>query len=432
MENPVVVGNSNLILATTIFILTYTAIVTEKVNRAVVSLLAAALMVLLGVLTQEKAIEGIDFNTIGLLVGMMVIVGISQKTGMFQYVAIKSAKLVKGEPWGVLVMLSLVTAVFSAFLDNVTTVLLIIPVTILITDELKVNPYPFLVTQVFASNIGGTATLIGDPPNIIIGSAVGLTFMDFVWNVAPVIPIIMVVTLIPIRLIYGEQLRVSEEQKKRVMEFKAEEAIEDPRLLKKSLFILGLTISGFILQRQLELEPATIALFGAALLLLLSGEDFHSILEKVEWTTIFFFVGLFIVVHGIEEAGLITLLANKMLGFTGGDMTKTTILIIWLSAIASAIVDNIPFVVTMIPLIKDMGVAMGGGVDITPLWWALSLGACLGGNGTIIGASANVLVSGMSERAGYPIGFFRFMRLAFPLMIMSIVISTIYVYWRYL
>lgn len=427
-----VVKDSNLILATAVFILTYAVIVTEKVNRAVVSLLASALMVFLGVLTQEKAIEGIDFNTIGLLVGMMMIVGISQKTGMFQYVAIKSARLVRGEPWGILVMLSVVTAVFSALLDNVTTVLLIIPVTILITDELKISPYPFIVAQIFASNIGGTATLIGDPPNILIGSAVGLTFMDFVWNVAPVIPVIMVVTLIPLRLIYGKQLRVSEEQKRRIMEFKEEEAIEDPMLLKRCLFVLGLTICGFLLQGPLGLEAATIALFGGALLLLISGVDFHHALERVEWTTIFFFVGLFIVVHGIEEAGLITLLASKMLVLTGGDMTKTAILVIWLSAIASAIVDNIPFVATMIPLIKDMGTAMGGPEAIMPLWWALSLGACLGGNGTIIGASANVIVAGMIEKAGYPIGFLRFMLLAFPLMIISIVISTVYVYLRYL
>ncbi|MBI5287069.1 MAG: ArsB/NhaD family transporter, partial [Deltaproteobacteria bacterium] len=338
----------------------------------------------------------------------------------------------KGEPWRVLVMLSVVTAILSAFLDNVTTVLLIIPVTILITDELKVSPYPFIITQILASNIGGTATLIGDPPNIMIGSAVGLTFMDFVWNVGPVIPVIMVATLIPLRFIYGKQFRVSEEQKKRIMEFKEEEAIENPGLLKKSLFVLGLVITCFILQRPLGLESATIALFGAALLLLISGEDFHNTLEKIEWTTIFFFIGLFVVVHGLVEVGLITLLAQKMLGFTGGDMTKTTILIIWLSAIASAIVDNIPFVATMIPLIKDMSGAMGGPEAIMPLWWALSLGACLGGNGTIIGASANVIVAGLSERAGYPIGFFRFMAIAFPLMIMSIIISTIYVYWRYL
>lgn len=424
--------NIPMILAALVFAGVYAVLVLEKFNRAVVSLLGACILIFLGVLNQEQAIQGIDFNTIGLLVGMMLIVAISQKTGMFQYLAIKSAKAVKGEPWRVLVMLSIVTASLSALLDNVTTVLLIVPVTLVITDELKLHPYPFLFTQIFASNIGGTATLIGDPPNIMIGSAVGLTFMDFVINVAPIIPVIMFATFLPLKFIYGKKMQVSEEDKKRIMAFKEEEAITDSRLLKKCLFVLGIVILGFFFHGLLHLESATIALFGAALLLMITNSEVHDVFGRVEWVTIFFFTGLFIIVAGLVETGVIKLLAEKMVDLTGGDLSSTTILILWVSAIASAIVDNIPFVATMIPMIKEMGMTMGGADKILPLWWALSLGACLGGNGSIIGASANVIVAGFSERAGYPIKFFKFMALAFPLMLISIVISTAYIWLRYL
>ncbi|MBI5683088.1 MAG: ArsB/NhaD family transporter [Deltaproteobacteria bacterium] len=424
--------NSHMLLAALVFAGVYAVLVLEKFNRAVVSLLGACVLIFLGVLNQEQAIHGVDFNTIGLLIGMMLIVAISQKTGMFQYLAIKSAKAVQGEPWRVLVMLSVVTAVLSALLDNVTTVLLIVPVTLVITDQLKLNPYPFLFTQIFASNIGGTATLIGDPPNIMIGSAVGLTFMDFVINVAPVIPIIIFATLLPLKFIYGRHMKVSDEDKKRIMEFKEEEAITDSKLLKKCLFVLGIVILGFFFHGLLHLESATIALFGAAILLMITNINVHEVFGQVEWGTIFFFTGLFIVVKGLVETGIIKLLAENMVHLTGGNLADTALLILWVSAIASAIVDNIPFVATMIPMIKEMGAEMGGADKILPLWWALSLGACLGGNGTIIGAFANVIVAGFSERAGYPIRFFKFMALAFPLMLISIVISTVYIWLRYL
>lgn len=424
--------NIPMILAALVFAGVYAVLVLEKFNRAVVSLLGACILIFLGVINQEQAIHGIDFNTIGLLVGMMIIVAISQKTGMFQYLAIKSAKAVKGEPWRVLVMLSVVTAGLSALLDNVTTVLLIVPVTLVITDELKLNPYPFLFTQIFASNIGGTATLIGDPPNIMIGSAVGLTFMDFVINVAPIIPVIMFATFLPLKFIYGSKMQVSEEDKNRIMAFREGEAITDSKLLKKCLFVLGIVILGFFFHGLLHLESATIALFGAALLLLITNIEVHEVFGRIEWVTIFFFIGLFVVVAGLVETGVIKLLAENMVHLTGGDLSNTTLLILWVSAIASAIIDNIPFVATMIPMIKEMGATMGGADKILPLWWALSLGACLGGNGTIIGASANVIVAGFSERAGYPIRFFKFMALAFPLMLISIIISTAYIYFRYL
>jgi Na+/H+ antiporter NhaD/arsenite permease-like protein len=420
------------IIAVSIFILVYGLLVWDRLNRAVVSLLGAGLLILLGVLTQEKAIHGIDFNTIGLLVGMMAIVTVCQKTGMFQYLAIKSAKLAGGEPWRILVYLSIITAVLSALLDNVTTVLLIAPITLLITDELGITPYPFLTAQILSSNIGGAATLIGDPPNIMIGSAVGLSFMDFVLNVGPVMPVVMVATFIILKLIYGRKLKVSVERKERIMQFKEAEALEEPVLLKKCLVILAAVITGFVIQDLVHIQPATTALFGAALLILISGDELHDVMGKVEWTTIFFFIGLFIVVHGLVEVGFIAMLSLRMLELTGGEIHAAANLILWVSAVASALIDNIPFVATMIPLIENMGPSFGGSEAILPLWWALSMGACLGGNGSIIGASANVIVAGFAARSGYPIGFFSFMKLAFPLMIMSILISNVYLYLRYL
>ncbi|MDJ0863421.1 MAG: ArsB/NhaD family transporter [Gammaproteobacteria bacterium] len=437
----VIFGWDPLWVSTILFIVTYAVIVTERVNRAIVSLLGAGLMITTGILNQEMAVRGVDFNTLGLLTGMMVIVAITRRCGVFQFVAVWSAKKVQARPWGILVMLSIVTAVFSALLDNVTTVLLIAPVTLLITEELKVNPYPFLFAEIFASNIGGTATLIGDPPNIMIGSAVGLSFNDFVVNLAPITPLILVLTLIIIYFIWGRSMRASPENRRRVMDFNELEAITDVRLLKQSLAVLALVILGFVMAHPLHLEPATIAMFGAALLLLLSNlpnnaeeqsENVHHTFGEVEWVTIFFFVGLFIVVHGIEHAGLLNILADKVLQLTGGDMTNTALAILWVSAVASAIVDNIPFVATMIPMINAMASTFGGADALMPLWWSLALGACLGGNGSLIGASANLIVAGFAERAGHRIRFLPFMFMAFPLMLMSIVIASGYVLLRFL
>jgi Na+/H+ antiporter NhaD/arsenite permease-like protein len=424
-----------------LFVATYAVIVSEKINRAIVSLLGAGLMIMLGVLNQETAISGIDFNTLGLLIGMMVIVAITKRSGIFQFIAVWSAKQVKASPWGILLMLSLVTAVFSALLDNVTTVLLIAPVTLLICHELDLTPYPFLFAEIFASNIGGTATLIGDPPNIMIGSAVGLTFNDFLFNLAPIVPVILLVTLGIIYLAWGRKLQASDDARSRIMKFRERDAITDTALLKQSLFVLFLVIGGFIMAHPLHLEPATVAMFGAALLLLLSNlknnaekqsENVHQVFGKVEWVTIFFFVGLFISVKGIEEAGLLEILADKALKLTGGDMTLTAMTILWVSAIASALVDNIPFVATMIPLIKSMAPTFGGAENLAPLWWSLALGACLGGNGSLVGASANLIVAGLAERSGHRIRFLPFMAAAFPLMLLSILIASLYIYFRYL
>ena len=424
-----------------LFVVTYAVVMSERVNRAIVALLAAGLMIFAGVLTQEAAIDGVDFNTLGLLTGMMVIVAVTKRSGVFQYLAIWSAKKVQARPWGILVMLTLVTALLSAFLDNVTTVLLIAPVTLLIAEELRVSPYPFLFSEIFASNIGGTATLIGDPPNIMIGSAVDLTFNDFVMNLSPVVLVVLLVTLVPIYLIWGRKMHAEPQYRERVMRFDEREAITDPRLLKQSLSVLALVLTAFVLAHPLHLEPATIAMFGGALLLLLANwphgadeqaRNVHHAFTEVEWVTIFFFVGLFIVVHGLDSTGLLRMLAEWLVGVTGGDLTVTSLSILWVSAVASAVVDNIPFVATMIPLIKSMAPTFGGPEGLMPLWWSLSLGACLGGNGTLVGASANLIVAGLAERAGQPIRFVPFLLAAFPLMLLSIVISTAYVYLRYL
>lgn len=439
--NHVIFGLDPTWVAVSLLLVVYGVIMAEKFNRAVLSLLGAGLMILCGVITQEQAVAGIDFNTIGLLTGMMVIVAISQKTGMFQYVAIKSAKMVKGEPWGILVMLSIVTAVFSALLDNVTTVLLIAPVTLLITDALGIKPYPFLFAQIFASNIGGTATLIGDPPNIMIGSAANLSFYDFLVNLAPITPLIMLMTMVVIWFMFGKGLHATEEAKALIMQFNENDAIKDIPLLKKSLFVLFCVIAGFTVAHTYHLEPATIAMFGAAALLLLQtwGQDLHSkdhayegIMAEVEWTTIFFFVGLFIIVTGVEHTGVIEMMAHKTLELTGGDFAATAGAILWVSAIASALIDNIPFVATMIPLIESMAPTFGGAEALVPLWWALALGACLGGNGSLIGASANLIVAGFAQRAGHPIAFLIFMKHAFLLMLMSIAVAHVYLYMRYL
>ncbi|MET0085209.1 MAG: ArsB/NhaD family transporter [Sedimenticola sp.] len=424
-----------------LFVTTYLVIVTERVNRAIVALLGGTLMILTGVLNQYAALQGEDLNTLGLLTGMMVIVAITRRSGVFQFVAIWSAKKVRAEPWGIMLMLSLFTALFSALLDNVTTVLLIAPVTLLICQELKVPPYPYLFAEILSSNIGGAATLIGDPPNIMIGSAVHLSFNDFLLNLAPIVPVIMLITLTIIWVVWGRKLQTDEESKQRVMGFNENSAITDIRLLKQSLFVLALVILGFTLAHQLHLEPATIAIFGAAFLLLITNlfksaesqsKNVHASFAEVEWVTIFFFVGLFILVHGIEQVGMLDIFAKAISDLTGGDLVYTAMTILWGSAIFSTLVDNIPFVATMIPVIKNMAPVFGGADQLEPLWWSLALGACLGGNGSLIGASANLIVAGYAERAGFPIRFLPFMLMAFPMMLISIMVSSVYIYFRYL
>ena len=427
-------------VSTCVLAITYATIMSEKVNRSIVALVGAGVMILAGVLDQDEAIKGIDWNTIGLLTGMMILVSISRRSGMFQYLAIWSAKAAKAHPAGILFILQITTAVLSAFLDNVTTVLLIVPVTLAICSTLKVPAYPYLFAEIFASNIGGTATLIGDPPNILIGSQVGLTFNDFVFHLTPVIVIVMVVQAVIIHFIWGKDLTASHDAEARVMAMNAADSILDWMLLKQSLAILGLVMIAFVVARPLHLEPATIAMLGAAMLMLLdnwthqtekAAHNIHQTFGDVEWITIFFFIGLFVVVHGVDASGLLNLLANKLVAATGGDMAHAGYAILWSSAVLSAIVDNIPFVATMIPLIKNMALAFGGADHIQPLWWCLSLGACLGGNGTLIGASANLTVAGIGDRNGVPFSFITYTLYAFPMMIVSVAICHVYVWWRY-
>ncbi len=420
------------IIAIGVFLVTYAFIVTEKIHRTIIAMTGGILMVLLGIVGQEKALEHIDFNTIGLLTGMMIIVAITAETGLFNFIAIWAAKKVKGSPLKILIVLSVITAIGSAFLDNVTTVLLMVPVTFSITRQLRVNPIPFLITEIIASNIGGTSTLIGDPPNIMIGSAVKeLTFMAFINNLTAISFLILFVNIAILAFLYRKQMKTSEELKANLMDLDEKEEIVDKKLLIKSLITLFVTIVGFFIHQIVQVESATVALAGAFLLLLLTGEKYlDKAFHKVEWTTIFFFIGLFVLVSGLIETGVISLLAKYAVSLTGGDVKATSILILWISALASAFIDNIPFVATMIPMINEMG-SMGI-TNLDPLWWSLSLGADLGGNGTLVGASANVIVAGLAAKEGYPISFGKFLLVAFPLMILSVLISTVYVYLRYL
>jgi Na+/H+ antiporter NhaD/arsenite permease-like protein len=413
-----------------LFVIVYGIIISEKVHRTIIALFGAALLLVLGILAQQEAINYIDFNTIGLLAGMMIIVGITRKSGIFEYMAVKAAHRAGGDPVKILIALSVVTAVASAFLDNVTTVLLIVPVTISICEALDINPVPIFIAEILSSNIGGTATLIGDPPNIMIGSAANLGFLDFVYNLTPVIILIFIATIWLLKIIFKNQLNTTEENKAKIKAMNPSDAIKDPVLLKKSLTVVAIVILGFILHQSLGLESATIAMAGAALLLLITRDDPDEILKTVEWATLFFFIGLFIMVGGLEKVGIIEKMAREAVSLTHGNLKATTILLLWFSAIASAFIDNIPFVATFIPLIKEIGQISH--MSIAPLWWALSLGACLGGNGTIIGASANVVVSGISARHGHPITFLGYMKIAFPLMLVSIIISMIYLWVFYL
>jgi len=431
--------------ATVIFVLAYVVIVSEKIHKTIVAIVGASLMLVLKILEQHEAFHveefGIDWNVIFLLISMMVIINLMRPTGIFEYIAIKSAKWGKGEPFRIMVIFALVTAVLSALLDNVTTVLLITPVTLLIADALEVDPIPYLISCALASNIGGTATLIGDPPNIMIASKAQLDFMDFIYHLTPIVVVMMVFYLFAIKFIWGRKLRTRNELKQRIMQMNENEAIKDPLMLKKSLIVLAMVLTGFVLHGMLHFQPATIALFGAGLLLLLSGtHEPHHILAEVEWPTIFFFMGLFVIVGGVVKVGLIKWMSIQVLALTQGNLLATSMVVMWFSAFASAIVDNIPYVATMNPLIIDMarqiwpnetGVALLQHADLMPLWWSLALGACLGGNGSAIGASANVIVVGMSEKAGKRISFMKFMAYGMPIMILTVAISTVYVWLRY-
>ena len=436
----VIFGLDAKILSTAILIISYLILFTEKLNRAVVALFGAVVMILTGVLTQETAIKGIDFNTLALLIGMMIIVGIAEKSGMFQYVAVWSAKKVKASPRGLMIVFGIVTAVFSALLDNVTTVLLVAPVTFQITRKLKINPYPYLIMEIFASNIGGTATLIGDPPNILIGSALQLSFMDFVYELTPIVAAAMLVLIIAFDLIWGRKMVALEKSKQAVMHLNEKDTITDSVLLVKSLAVLLAVIIGFMAAEHFHIANGTIAILGAVILLMLytwgnsHSDREHKVEEAfglVDWTTIFFFAGLFAIVYGLEESGVLALMGNKFIEITDGSIEKAAMIVVWMSAFVSTAIDNIPFVATMIPMIKSMEASLGGREAMMPVWWALSLGACFGGNGSLIAASANVIVAGMAQREGHPIHFLRFLLWSIPVMLISVLMAAVYLHLRW-
>lgn len=416
--------------AIVIFVIVYGLIIWEKVHRMIVAMAGGLAMLLLGFLDQDTAVtHDIDFNTIGLLIGMMIIVAITRRSGVFEAVAIWAARAARGSPLALLVLLSVITAAASAILDNVTTVLLIVPVTFTLVDKLEVPATPFLMAEILASNIGGTATLIGDPPNIMIGSATGLDFAAFFINLAPVVAVIMALIIALLAVLYRRDLTADAQKRQRLLSLRPSTMIKDWLLLRRSLAVLALTMLGFMLHGMLHLESATIALSGAVMLLAVSREEPEDVLLHVEWPTLFFFVGLFVLVGGLKAAGVINALARWSIGITGGEVQALAFTTLWLSAFASAFIDNIPFVATMIPLLQEMGNIAG--INAPAIWWSLALGACLGGNGTLIGASANVIVAGLAEKNACPISFRRFFAVGFPLMLLSIAVAHVYVWWRY-
>ncbi len=416
------------IIALAIFVAVIAVIVSEKLHRAACALIGAMLLVLIGILEPAEALGFIDFNTIGVLIGMMMFVAVVKNSGIFEYLAVKAARIAKGNPWRIMVYFMIITAVLSAFLDNVTTVLLIGPMTFSICKTLELNPIPFLMTQIISSNVGGTATLIGDPPNIMLGSAADITFLQFILYDGPIVVIVMIATILGFRLLYHKGLTVTPEKMELIMKMNEKEEIRDQVLFYKSIIMICLVALAFILHDTLGLKTSIIALSCAALMILIGKQDVEETVHDVEWPTIVFFAFLFIVVGGLEKVGLIHMMAEGMINATGSHYVILMIVILWVSAICSAVLDNIPFVATLIPLIQTMA---SEGIDVWPLWWAVSIGACFGGNGTIIGASANVVLTGISNRRGYPITFMDFLKIGLPMMLLSIVLATIYLLIRF-
>jgi len=424
---------SDLALASIIFSLTYLLIISERVHKTVAALAGGLVMIAFRVLDQEEAFAAIDFNVIFLLVGMMIIANSLGKTGAFQWLAIRAAKVARGSPMRILLFLAAITAVASALLDNVTTVVLVAPLSIFVASILGVSPVPFLLSLILASNIGGTATLIGDPPNILIGSAADLDFLDFIAHMTPVTVLILGVFFSMLFLLFGRQVRTSAELQRGIMELDESEVLSDRPLLYKSLIVLASVVVGFLLHGPLGYEAATVALAGATALVIVSGQHPGEALLEVEWPTIFFFVGLFMVVGGVQEAGLLEDIGERMADASGGDPAAATMLTLWPGAILSGIVDNIPFTAAMVPVVDKVGQHLQvEGTPNNPLWWALALGAGLGGNLTSVAASANVFVIGVAERAGYRITFMQFLRYGVLVSAVSLVLATAYLWLRYL
>lgn len=416
------------IVAVAVFVVVMITIMTEKLHRSLAAITGAMIVLALHVMPFDAAMEHIDFNTLGVLLGMMLFVSVVKLSGVFEFLAIKCARLAKGDPWKIMLLFVLLTAVLSAFLDNVTTVLLIGPMTLTVCKLLDVNPIPFFMTEILASNIGGTATLIGDPPNIMIGSAAGYSFFDFILYDAPAVAIILVAILGVFYALYGRKMNVDDEHKARIMELDEHAQIKNRRLLKQNVVMTALVVVGFMAHGALGLESCIIALGAAGIIMLISGESIEEALSNVEWTTLSFFAGLFVIVGALAETGVIGMLANGLIDATGGNVFITMLVLLIGSAVISSFLDNIPFVATMIPILLAME---STGMDVTPLWWAVSLGACLGGNGTLIGASANVVLSDISKKHGYEITFAKFFKTGFPIMLLTILIAGVYLVVRF-
>lgn len=433
------ISSHSVLVSASLLILAYIFIALERIPKVTIALLGGALTIVLGLVSQTKAlgdginphyfINFIDFNVIFLLVSMMVIVSITTRSGVFNWIANELLKFTKGHPVKVLCALGLFTAVTSAFLDNVTTVILIMPITFAIAKKLDIDPIPFLLTEIFSSNIGGTATLIGDPPNIIIGSAGGLSFIDFIKELTPVILVIMCVVLTILAFIFRKKLHASQDKMDEVAKIDNSHTITDKALMIRSTLILALVILGFMLHDVTHIETCVVAMLGASILLIF--EKPNEILQDVEWNTIFFFIGLFIIIGGLEASGGIKLMAEWILKVTQGSQAATSMIIIWASGVISGIIDNIPYTATMAPMLVEIEKTMGA-TYAYPLWWALSLGACLGGNMTIIGAAANVIVSENAAKSGHPISFMRFLKYGVGVVAISLLISTAYIYLRFL
>ena len=416
------------VIAIVVFVVVIGLIISEKVNSAAAALAGAMALVVTGVMSAHKALSYIDFNTIGLLVGMMVLVAIIRQSGLFEYVAIKAAKMVHGDPWKIMIAFILLTAVLSGILDNVTTVLLVGPMTIAIAKMLEINPVPFLMTQILASNVGGTATLIGDPPNIMIGSAANLSFMDFLKNTGVAVVLVIVFMIVMMRFVYKKEIEVEGLDTSKIMNLDPDKSITDKPLLIKGVVVIILVILGFIFHDQIGMETSVIALTAAAVMLIIGGVNVDNAIQDVEWTTIAFFMALFVVVGGLTETGVIKQVAAVIIERTAGHPVMMMLILLWASALLSSFLNNIPFIATLIPLVLAL---KADGMDAEPLWWAISLGACLGGNGTMIGASANVVLSDISTKHGYPITFKSYMRVGMPFMLGSVFISMVFLLVKY-
>lgn len=411
------------IIAVAVFLIVILLIISERVHRTAAAMAGAMVLILTGVMSADKALSYIDFNTIGVLVGMMIFVAIVRRSGMFEYIAVRAAKAVHGDPWKIMVAFTLITAMLSAILDNVTTVLLVGPMSIAIARMLKIDPVPFLMGQILASNVGGTATLIGDPPNIMIGSAAHLSFMDFLENTGFAVLFILVVLILLMKIVYEKKIELGTVDTGAIEKLDPSKSITNRALMKKGIIVLICVIVGFMFHDKLGIESSVIALTAAAVMLIIGREDVNEAIQDVEWTTILFFMSLFVVVGGLTETGIIKELASKIIDATNGHPMVTMLVLLWASALLSSILDNIPFVATLIPLILAM---QADGIDVTSFWWAISLGACLGGNGTMIGASANVVLSDISTKHGYPITFKSYLKVGMPFMLLSIVIATVF------